>query len=411
MLSRTADQIYWLSRYVERAENMARLIDMARRMAAVPGDGPDCDRGHRSEWPSVLSAAGAAKAFEARRRDPDMAGLSPTAAIQRFLLLDTGFPGSVASSFEAARANARAARGALTREMWESVNDAWIQMRALRPEDLSNGSLSPVLDWVKLSGAQFRGAADGSALRNDGFDFLRLGFFVERLDNTARLLDVKSFSAPWSATIGGADGRTARDAAIDHYQWVAILRAAGLLLAYRAQYRSDYDPEKMADFLIQNAQCPRSLMHCALRVEEHVNTLAANYGRRVLCSEDARALTNAVRDAEIDLSDPASLHGFLSDIVRRSNALSESIALSFYFAPQSPKEDLVEAQAEATDDGIEAAGRLVTPADQAAPPTSEAPAVAMMAQQQASGRRSGDEAAREMSPRGLKAAFAAPNVD
>lgn len=363
MLSRTADNLFWLSRYMERAENMARLVDMGRRMSVIPG--VRGEGGHRREWPAILSASGAASGFQEAREAGRYEGLSERAAAVRYLLVDIENPSSVRSCFEAARYNARSARGALTREMWEAINDAWIAFRALKPEDITNGSLSPLLDWIKLVGAQFRGASDGGSLRNDGFEFLRLGLKVERLDSMARLLDVKA------QRLSAAES----DGMVDRYEWTALLRAAGALLAYHAAYRADVEREQVCEFLIRNAVCPRSLIYCALRAQAHLDTLGALYGAPSPAMEVARALTAAIRRIDTERLAEVEQRAVLGEVIRLNNALSMSIAESYHFSPAAPEES-AEAQALETEEAREAGEGPEAREEEAAASAAEAEAEA-----------------------------------
>lgn len=314
MLSRTADSLFWMARYMERAEQMARLIDMGRRMAATP-----CRvNGFRNEWPAVLSAAGSSHLFFAQHDTAEH-----WAAI-KFLMLDRDNPSSVVSCFDRARANARAARGAITVEMWQAVNDAWIEMRKLGPERLENGAMSPLIDWVKERAGYFRGATESTVLRNDGYEFLRLGLFLERIDNTARLMDVKTYMA----------ARRGDDAAVDQYEWIALLRAAGVLRAYHAVYKTSYAPERIAEFLMLNPQCPRSLAFCAGKVRDGLGSLETLYGRREDCHEIAEALVRQVAACEVEHVLDGGLSAALSATIRYNNALSTAIAEAYHFAPR-----------------------------------------------------------------------------
>lgn len=327
MLSRTADSLFWLARSIERAENMARLIEMGRRLRATPGGKETADGAAVSPWPAVLSASGV-------QNPAEVLGDAPTTRAEMvdeqrrailFMLLDRDNPSSVISCIETARFNARSVRAALTVEMWEAVNDAWIEFRALTPAQLENGAMGPLLEWIKQRGAMLRGAADSTALRNDGFEFQRLGSYIERLDATARLIDVLS---------GGVDGGAVHDD--DPYAWVAILRAAGVLRAYHAAYSADYDHRKVLDFLVLNPYCPRSLAHCAERTVEHLNALARFYGRREGCHINAGAISALLSETSADDVLDNNLHAFLSDIIRRNNRLAMEIGLAYHFAPSKP---------------------------------------------------------------------------
>ena len=316
MLSRTADSLFWLARYVERAENTARLIEMGRWMRTTPSEAASS-----GAWPSIMSAAGLAPT-ERRTLEDQRAAII-------YLLTDPANPSSVFSCFEQARANARAARAAMTVEMWEAVNDAWIELRALSPGRLENGALSPLLEWVRQRGTLLRGAADSTALRNDGYDFLSLGFFIERLDNTARLLDVKASAASHAASDGASDDPTL---------WIATLRAAGVLRAYHAACKAEYQPESILDFLMLNPCCPRSLTHCANRMSEHLESLARRYDRREPCHLSVAELSSRLKAASVSAILEEGLHSFLSELIRRNNVLAMSIAEAYHFAPPPPVE-------------------------------------------------------------------------
>lgn len=337
MLSRTADSIFWIARYMERAENTARLVDMGRRMGAIPGSGPDCYNGRRSEWASVLAATGCTEGYNQHRWNESYAPMEEPLASSRFLLLEPDNPSSVRACFEAARANARATRAALTREMWEVVNNAWHQFRSLEPGNVRNGGLSPLLASIKTATAQFRGAADSSALRNDGYEFLRLGFAVERLDCTARLLDVKAAPAR----------RSEETSVIDRYRWIALLHACGQVLAYRAHFRADYDGELIDRFLITQVESPRSLMHAALEVDERLNRLSEYYGAPSACRSESRALIEFIRDAPISSMDDREMHSFLHGAIAANSRLTSAIAAAYHFAAGQPSSDADTAQGQA----------------------------------------------------------------
>lgn len=331
MLSRTADSLFWLARYMERAENMARLIDMGRRMTAIP----IASGRRRNEWPSLLAATGCAASFE------KASGCPATEATQRaalpHLMIERSNPSSVVSCFEAARANARSTRAALTKDMWEAVNDAWHDFRTLRARDLDNGSMSPLLDRIKNAASQFRGAADSSALRNDGYLFLRLGLAIERVDNMSRLLDIKTYVA------SDEDRVRARD----EYDWSALLRAAGVDRAYHILYPADYTPARVFDFLAHDRRCPRSLRHSAGEAVAFIGELTTIYGARRGCADVADGLLAMLDHARSVALDNASAHEFLSAVIRRNNALSMQIAEDHHFAPKlAPQTDAAAATPE-----------------------------------------------------------------
>jgi uncharacterized alpha-E superfamily protein len=315
MLSRTADNLFWLSRYVERAENMARLMEMGYRMALMPA----VVDGNRSEWESVLSASGCAAGY-----DPDAPLRQEEVA--NFLIFNRDNSSSIINCFEYARANARAMRTAITAEMWEALNNALMELRRPSMHNLAKNELPEFIDWVKKQGALFRGATDSTILRNDGYDFIRLGTFIERADNTARLLDVKYYVLlPETSMVG--DG-------VDNYQWTTVLRAASSLRAFHWVYRDDYSPHRIAHFLILNPFSPRSLAHCAEQITQHLERLARHYGQRHSVHRQAVEMYSLLTQSDMDEIFSGGLHEFLTDFQGRNRLLSLAIADAYYFGGQ-----------------------------------------------------------------------------
>jgi uncharacterized alpha-E superfamily protein len=309
-LSRTAGDLYWMARYLERAESMARLIEMGRRMALLPNSA----EGHAEEWRSVVTAAGCAGHF---------GDAEPTErAVVSALLLDRGNPSSIVSCLDRARQNARNVRTALTTQAWETLNEAWLRLGDLT-ETAVMRELPQTLDWVKGRCAQFRGASDATMLRDDRYDFKRVGIFQERADMTLRLLDVKHYVLlPETEVIGG--GR-------DRHQWTSVLLATSALRSYHWVYRGDYSPWRIADFLILNRACPRSLAFCCQETARVLDRLAAGYGERHDCHSTAHETVALLTDMDIGAVFHGGLHEFLSQQVSRNNRLSAQIAAAYHF--------------------------------------------------------------------------------
>lgn len=309
MLSRSAENLYWMSRYMERAGATARIIEMGQRMAMLP-------RAYsQEEWRSVVLAAGAADLFE-----PD-AVIDEKAAIQT-LMLDRDNPSSICSCLERARANGRAVRTALTRDVWEALNEGW---RTLAGTDTATvqRDLPGLLDWVKQRTALFRGAATSSMLRDDRFDFLVVGAHVERADTTLRLLDVKYYVLlPETDVVGG--GR-------DHYQWTSVLHATSGLRAFHHAYRGDYTPWKIADFLILNRAFPRSVAFCYEQLAAHLDRLARGYGQRHACHRTASETLARLDDLEMGEVFHGGLHEFIQETLATNRRLSDEIYQAYYF--------------------------------------------------------------------------------
>ncbi|WP_115720364.1 alpha-E domain-containing protein [Gallaecimonas mangrovi] len=313
MLSRTAANLFWLSRYVERAENMARLMEMGYRMAMMPATG----KGYRSEWQSVMAAAGFTLT--------DFIPLTQ-AEVADYLVFDKDNPSSISNCLEQARNNARAMRTAITADMWDAINSAHMELKKPAMRYMVRNNLPEFLDWVKRQGALFRGATDSTVLRNDGYDFLRLGTLLERADNTARLLDVKYYVLlPESSVVG--DSR-------DSYQWTTVLRAVSALRSFHWVYKDNYTPLLIADFLILNPLSPRSLAHCYSGITEHLQRLSRLYHSRQSAGTEALETYSILLHGDMEDIFNSGLHEFLSNFLLRNAALSESIAESYYFGGQ-----------------------------------------------------------------------------
>jgi len=309
MLSRTAENLYWMGRYIERAECTARLIEMASRMAMLPGSWSD------EEWRSVLTATGCHDRVEAEAQ-------VGAAAVLRILMLDAGNPASIRACIEHARANGRAERTRLTRDMWEALNENWRRLEGL---DLATAErdLPALLDWVKARAALFRGAAATSMLRADGYEFLRLGTHIERADMMLRLLDVKYYVLlPETDVVGG--GR-------DYHQWTSVLHASSALRAFHHVYRGDYSPWKIADFLILNRAFPRSVAFCYQQIGASLDRLAASHGERRDCHRTAQEMLARLTVADMGELFQEDLHGFILDATARTGQLSREFSRAYHF--------------------------------------------------------------------------------
>ena len=309
MLSRSADNLFWLARYMERAEATARLIEMGRRMAMLPA------LPNRDEWRSVARAGGS----DALIGSPET--LTEGAAVSLLLLREDN-PASIRSSFSQARFNARAVRTALTQQMWETLNDGWRRLEGI-DEGEARRDLVSLLDWVKTRAATFRGAADTSMLRDDRYDFLRLGGLIERADATLRLLDVKYYVLlPEADVIGG--GR-------DHHQWTSVLFALNGMRAFHHAYKGDFSPWKIADFLILNRDFPRSIAFCYSQIVEHLNALAARYGDHPPCSKTAWDSLVRLSRTQAGQIFGSGLHEFVGQAIVTNNRLAAEISEAYYF--------------------------------------------------------------------------------
>jgi len=314
MLSRTAGNLYWVGRYIERADFLSRLIEATLRLASLP----QSHGGATNAWESALAAAWMTKAYKDRGLVVDEAG------VIAFLTIDPANPSSIRRCVEAARANARAVRTALTLEAWEAINGAWLEMQKFGNRLVDREALATLLETVKAAMQSFDGAAHRTMLRGDAYWFIRLGSAIERADNTARVLDVKyHLLLPRGETVGGS---------LDYFQWTTILRTVSALTAYRWVYRESVKPWLVADLLILNSQIPRSLASCYGDVLRYLDLLAnAAGGRRGPAHRLASAEHARLRGLRIDTIFTNGLHEFLGKFIAGNNRLGEAIAEQYLF--------------------------------------------------------------------------------
>ena len=313
MLSRTADNLYWLARYVERADFLARIIKAAQRLATLPTS----YSGTGTEWESALKSSGAAQGFRATR------GAAEEASVVDYLAFAPDNPSSIRNCIKFARANARAVRTALTAEMWEAINGAWIELG--RFETSNNGSsrydreeLSRFFEFVKKTSLDYDGSVDRTMLRNDSYWFSRAGLYIERADNTARILDVKyHVLLPEHETVGGS---------VDYFQWTAILRAVSSLTAYHWVYRESVKPWLIADLLILKKEMPRSLIACYDNIVRFLDAIGDAYGRVGPSQTQARDVLARLENATTNEIFKIGLHEFITAFVEDNDRLGETIS-------------------------------------------------------------------------------------
>ncbi|WP_111562977.1 alpha-E domain-containing protein [Rhizobium sp.] len=311
MLGRTANGLYWMFRYFERAENIARLIDAGIRMSLTRSSGSD------DNWDGVLQSAGVREAY-----DEGHSKLTGPDAID-YLLRDRTNLSSVMSCVDFGRNNARMVRTALTRETWEATNEFWIELKDLLSKRLKPADLPQAIDVIKHRAGLIRGALHGSMLRNELYNFARIGTFIERADNTSRILDVKYYVLlPAVSAVGTS---------IDNVQWESILRSVSAHRSYSWAYDGEYRATNIADFLILNGQMPRSLAYCYEKITSELGHLATDYGERLKAHDTADAIRQSLKKQAIkDIMDQG-LHEFLEDFVSRNNQLGQEISDGYRF--------------------------------------------------------------------------------
>ena len=313
MLSRTADHLFWMSRYTERAENTARLLDVNYQTSLLP----QSDAVALVGWQGLISISELLPAYTKKH------GEIRARAVMEFMVKDESNPSSIVSCLSAARENARAVRGTLTTEVWETHNQTWLEVRRMIKAGEFERDPGQFFEWVKFRSHLSRGVTVGTMLMDEALYFMRLGTFLERADNTARLVDVK-FHAVESDFFGAA---SEKDQEYDFYHWSAILRSVSGFEIYRKVYRDVIKPERVAELLILRPDMPRSL-HASLN--EVVSNLA-------MVSNDpdsethrrAGKLRAELQYGRIDEILATGLHAYLTQFLDRVNDLGLHISRDY----------------------------------------------------------------------------------
>lgn len=311
MLGKTAGGVFWMFRYLERSENIARLIDAGFRIALTRPDNAT------DEWASVITTAGVRGAFISKYDE-----FSQENVID-FLLCDKDNPSSVLASISAARTNGRLVRTALTREVWESTNECWMAIEEALKRKIHARDLPDVLRLIRKQNALVRGALYGTMLRNDIYDFARLGTHIERADNTARILDVKYYVLlPSAVQIGSA---------YDNVQWETILRSVSGQRAYRHINGSDINARSIAEFLMLDSRMPRSLAFCYKQIVENLGYLAHDYSDIAPCYGIATNVLSSLKEKNINSIFDYGLHEFIKRFLDENNMVADQIMTDYRF--------------------------------------------------------------------------------
>jgi uncharacterized alpha-E superfamily protein len=308
MLSRTADNLFWLARYVERAEYLARILEVTHRLTTLPL----AYVGTTNEWESAVATAGCAHAFSKAYPEAN------EETVTDFLCFSSANPSSIRNCFEVARSNARAVRTALTVEMWDAINGTWLELKRFGNGATSREEFMRFLRWVQESSLRFDGSAYRTMLRSDAYWFSRLGVYIERADNTARILDVKyHLLLPVNERVGGP---------LDYFQWAAILRSVSALTAYHWVYRESVKPWLIADLLILKDAMPRSLASCYGNLVQNLDYIARAYGRQGPAQRQARGIRTGLENCRLEEIFQRGLHEFVDVFITDNHRLGAAIA-------------------------------------------------------------------------------------
>jgi len=319
MLSRTADHLFWMARYMERAENTARMLDVNYQASLLPQSAEATENG----WKGLLGISELSGDFAQRY------GAIDGRNVMTYMVSDEKNPSSIVSCLRAARENARAVRGTLTTEVWETQNQTWLEFKRVIAGDSLQRDPSKAFEWVKFRSHLSRGVSAGTMLQDEAFHFLGIGSFLERADNTARLLDVK-FHAVESEFFGSGQTQSQgeeEEPEYDFYHWSAILRSVSGFEVYRKAYRNVIRPEKVAELLILRRDMPRSLLSCMDEVFANLRRVANEQSNDTV--RRAGRLRADLRFGRIDEILATGLHAFLTQFLERVNTLGAGISRDF----------------------------------------------------------------------------------
>lgn len=311
MLGKTAGSLFWMFRYLERCENTARLTEAGFYIALTRSQSAE------DEWCSILKAAGIDTQYDAAHDSYE------GSAVINFLLRDLDNPASVLSMIDLARSNARTARTALTREVWEAVNEAWLNICGALKSPIAPGVLPEILALIKRQSALVQGALQDTMLRNDIFDFARLGSFIERSDYTARILDVKyHVLLPSVSLVGGA---------LDNVQWDTILRAVSANRSFRWVNKGSITPKAIAKFLILDRSMPRSLAFCQWEIAHNLGYLSRAYEACHPSQGLSAKLLSGIKGQTIEDVLAQGLHEFITGFLAQNRTLATQIETDYSF--------------------------------------------------------------------------------
>ena len=311
MLSRTADHLFWMSRYTERAENTARILDVNYQTSLLPQSATSAQAG----WEGLLSISELKPTFTAKYGEYVI-----PRDVMYFMVRDEKNSSSIVSCLKNARENARAVRGTLTTEVWETENQTHLEViRMLKSGDFERDP-SQFFEWVKFRSHLSRGVTAGTMLQDEAFHFLRLGTFLERADNTARLVDVKFHAAKKELA-------SAADEDFDFYHWSSILRSVSGFEIYRKVYRDVIKPERVAELLILRPDMPRSLLGCLNEVMNNLAMVTSDTNSET--RRRAGKLRSDLQYAKIDEILANGLHAFLTQFLDRVNELGAHLSREF----------------------------------------------------------------------------------
>ena len=315
MLSRTAENLYWTARYLERADSIVRLLEVAYRISLIP----NTKEGYDNEWESILSTSGIKNEYLSIYKE------IKKEKIEFFLLFDDRNSSSVKNCITNARENIKMVRTAVTLEVWNAVNSFFYSYFDLTKKKYYTKDLPEIIDLVKRNVNLIKGTIINTQLLNDGFDFLILGNYFERADFTARIIDVKYFILLPSTSLIGTQ--------IDNFQWSLMLRSVSSYRAFKWAYgNSEIDYIKIIDFLVLNAKCPRSLFFSVEKIYHHLNRLKKNYGEKSISINKINLLYKKLKNTSVNEILDEGLHDFLTSFIKDISSVYQSVEKKYFMS-------------------------------------------------------------------------------
>lgn len=312
MLGRTANGLFWMFRYLERAENTARLLDAGLRMALTRDI-----HSAEEEWRSVISTLGLKAQYQSVHDSYD------GAAVWNFVLRDTANPANVRQMMGAVRSNARVARTNLSSQVWEAVNDNWMKLDRMLARPVSQSGVVDVITRLRRTGMQVHGAVDTTMLRNEGFHFARAGTFIERAESTARILDMKYYLLLPSLSYVGSS--------LDSGQWDQVLRSVAGASAYSWVNAGNIDARGIVEFLVLDERFPRSIAFCQSALRVNLAELSRLHDGGGECHALMAQADSHLSGMTVERIFERGLHEYLTGFMARNAAIGKAIAEDYRF--------------------------------------------------------------------------------
>ncbi len=319
MLSRTAENLFWSARYIERADSLARLLEVGYRISLIP----NTERGYTNEWESILETSGIKNEYLKKYKT-----ISKEKIIF-FLLFDPENSSSVKNCIKTARENIRMVRTAVTLEVWNAINSSYHELdKNLKDTKNILKELPEIIEWVKKQVNLIRGTILNTQLINDGYDFLILGTYFERADFTARIINVKYFILLPSINYVGSD--------IDNFQWSLMLRSISSFRAFKWAYGGqEITYTKIIDFLILNMTCPRSLIFSIEKINHHLGRLSKFYKQTSTSNKKMTLMYKKIKNLNANKITEIGLHEFLKSFIDEINFVYKKFEQKYFFGSET----------------------------------------------------------------------------